>query len=196
MNYINGLFNKNPNYSSKQLWDKPQYFNITILVLYIIFLYFTGYIGLVLSLNTLAFTFFLYKLILTIIGIKNNEKERLADNNLPTYCILLPVRNEPIEVINNLISNICDINYPKELLDVKLLIDEDDKHLSEVKLLDLPSHFSICSAPTIYPFTKPKVCNLGLSLTSAEFVTIYDVEDKPDTDQLLKVVASLYKRRW
>ena len=71
-----------------------------------------------------------------------------------------------------------------------MLVDIDDDYLQDIKKLDIPSHFRILSSEATFPFTKPKVCNLGLITTDAEFVTVYDAEDAPEPDQLLKV---LYK---
>jgi cellulose synthase/poly-beta-1,6-N-acetylglucosamine synthase-like glycosyltransferase len=39
------------------------------------------------------------------------------------------------------------------------------------------------------PKTKPKACNYGLHFSRGKYLTIYDAEDIPDTDQLKKVVA-------
>lgn len=141
---------------------------------------------------------FLYKLTLTISGFlkKDDNKtwKELVHSDLPTYCILLPMRNETTDVVGELIKNIKNINYPVDKLDVIMLIDEDDKYLDEIKeTLEIPSHFRILSAEAKFPFTKPKVCNLGLINTDADYVTIYDVEDNPDPNQLLKVVAEFSK---
>lgn len=149
-------------------------------------------------LNIASFTFFMYRFLLTFIGFiktkEDNSWKSLIFKDLPKYCILLPIRNERVSVVSLLIKNINNINYPKDKLDVILLIDEDDRFLDEIKrTLLLPSHFRIVSSKAEFPFTKPKVCNLGLSLTDAEFITIYDVEDNPDTNQLLKVYNKFSK---
>jgi cellulose synthase/poly-beta-1,6-N-acetylglucosamine synthase-like glycosyltransferase len=163
------------------------------LFLYAIFLFLTGYAGLVYSLNILAFIFFAYKFAILILGILNKEKDEIASDSLVKYCILLPVRNEPIHILDKLLYSISKINYPKELLDVKLLIDEDDDYIQEVRAKKLPSYVEIVSAKAKFPFTKPKVCNLGLSKTDAEIVTVYDAEDTPDPNQLLKVLKEFQK---
>jgi hypothetical protein len=43
------------------------------------------------------------------------------------------------------------------------------------------------------PKTKPKACNYGLYFSRGEYLTIYDAEDVPDSDQLKKVVALFRK---
>jgi len=141
--------------------------------------------------NVLAFTFFIYKLILFIFGFSNDrDSEEMIDisDNLPKYCILLPLRNEPLEVTNVLFKSLSDLNYPKNKLDVVVLIDEDDDYKDYYSNLDLPDYFRLEIAEVCHPMTKPKVCNMGLYTTDAEYVVIYDAEDKPEPNQLLKVL--------
>ena len=187
------LLRTEPKYSAAKLLQGRHLANITFLIVTTIYLFLTGYNGLVLALNLLSFTFFSYRLILTIIGLKSDpDTDKMVEysDSLPKYCVLLPMRNEPTTVVSDLIKNIDALNYPKDKLDVIMLVDEDDDYLEDIKSLDIPNHFRIVSASPAFPFTKPKVCNLGLYDTDAEYVTIYDAEDKPEADQLLKV---LYK---
>ena len=181
-------------YSCNNLFKGNHIFNISLLALSAIYLFVFGYNGLVLGLNVFSFTFFLYRLTLTLVGLrgdKDNDKIiSIESKDLPKYCILLPMRNEPIDVVKELIKNMSLLNYPTDKLDIVMLVDLDDDNLKEISSLNKPTHFRILSSEASFPFTKPKVCNLGLITTDAEFVTVYDAEDAPDSDQLLKV---LYK---
>ena len=181
-------------YSCNNLFKGNHIFNVSLLALSAIYLFVFGYNGLVLGLNVFSFTFFLYRLILTLVGLrgdKDNDKIiSIESKDLPKYCILLPMRNEPIDVVKELIKNMSLLNYPTDKLDIVMLVDLDDDNLKEISSLNKPTHFRILSSEASFPFTKPKVCNLGLITTDAEFVTVYDAEDAPDPDQLLKV---LYK---
>lgn len=179
-----------PQMDTKKLTRKPSRFNKIYLVLIFIYLFLTGYTGLIIALNVFSFSYFVYKLTLTIYGLKQikDKDEPAYYEVMPSYCILLPCRNECTNVINNLIKNINNLDYPKDKLDVILLIDQDDNYLEEIYKFNLPSHFRILSAKPSFPFTKPKVCNIGLFDTSAEFVTVYDAEDRPEPLQLRKVV--------
>ena len=147
----------------------------------------------VLTFNLLAFAFFTYKVFAVVIGYRNdNDSEEMVEisDSLPTYCILLPLRDEPPQLSKRLFSELDKLNYPKSKLDIVVLIDNDDKYRDHYSKLQLPSHYRIEVAEECFPMTKPKVCNVGLYSTEAEYVVIYDAEDKPDPDQLLKV---LYK---
>ena len=44
--------------------------------------------------------------------------------------------------------------------------------------------------PPSQPQTKPKACNFALRFARGEYLVIYDAEDRPEPDQLRKVVAT------
>lgn len=168
--------------------------------------------GLVLSfantaiiINVLLSSFFLvaivFKLFLALVGsrfeldeaVTKQEVREVVDETLPIYTIHLPVYKED-KLIKKLIWNLQSIDYPREKLDIKLLIEEDDdKTLNAVRNLDFPAVFEVIVVPFHMPKTKPKACNYGLHFSRGKFLTIYDAEDVPDTDQLKKVVALFNK---
>jgi cellulose synthase/poly-beta-1,6-N-acetylglucosamine synthase-like glycosyltransferase len=81
-------------------------------------------------------------------------------------------------------------DYPPELLDIKLVLEEDDgETIAAAKTLDLPAQFEIVLVPDGGPRTKPKAANYALTLARGDFLVIYDAEDRPEPDQLLKAVA-------
>lgn len=165
-------------------------------------------VGLVLSfkntsiiLNVIISSFFLvaiiFKLFLALVGsrfelhqaVTKEELKLVIDDELPIYTILLPVYKED-KLIKKLIWNLQAIDYPRHKLDVKLLIEEDDdKTLNAVRNLDFPAIFEVIVVPFHMPKTKPKACNYGLHFARGKYLTIYDAEDIPDTDQLKKVVS-------
>ncbi len=190
---VNGLATVNEVHSCRNLWNGNHWFNGGIMLILLVGLIITQYTGLILFLNALSFSYFFYRFIVTLIGMGGDpdagEMVEYSDD-LPTYCILLPMRNEPLTVVSHLIENINNLNYPKDKLDVIMLVDQDDDYLGDILEMPKPKHFRIVSSAATFPFTKPKVCNLGLADTDAEYVTVYDVEDNPEPNQLLKV---LYK---
>lgn len=167
--------------------------NLLLILVSTLYLIAFGYDGLVFALNVGSFTFFFYRFVLSLVGLRGDTESDLKvqySKDLPKYCVLLPMRNEPIPVVQALINNMQKLNYPTDKLDIVMLVDIDDDYLEDIKKLEIPKHFRILSSEATFPFTKPKVCNLGLITTDAEYVTVYDAEDAPDPDQLLKV---LYK---
>jgi len=169
-------------------------------------------IGLVLSfkntsifINVILSSFFLvaivFKLFLALVGsrfelhqaVTKEELRLVIDDELPIYTILLPVYKED-KLIKKLIWNLQSLDYPREKLDIKLVIEEDDdKTLNAVRNLDFPAIFEVIVVPFHMPKTKPKACNYALHFAKGKYLTIYDAEDIPDTDQLKKVVALFHK---
>jgi cellulose synthase/poly-beta-1,6-N-acetylglucosamine synthase-like glycosyltransferase len=199
------LLNRDPKNSALTTFTTPQLiFTFGLLAVLVT--------GLVLSfantaiiINVLLSSFFLvaivFKLFLALVGsrfeldeaVTKQEVREVVDETLPIYTIHLPVYKED-KLIKKLIWNLQSIDYPREKLDIKLLIEEDDdKTLNAVRNLDFPAVFEVIVVPFHMPKTKPKACNYGLHFSRGKFLTIYDAEDVPDTDQLKKVVALFNK---
>lgn len=123
-------------------------------------------------------------------GVSEQAITRLDDADLPIYSILVPVYKEP-EVVPRLLKALARMDYPREKLDVLLLMEEDDvETIRSAKAARPPSFFRFIIVPECLPRTKPKACNYGLHFCRGEYVTIYDAEDIPEPDQLKKAVAA------
>lgn len=110
----------------------------------------------------------------------------------PKYLVILPMYREG-EVLPELISSLEKLEYPKDRLEIRLLIEEDDDETRSVaESMDLQHPFKIILIPASEPRTKPKACNIGIEDAEADFLVIYDAEDKPDPDQLRKAVWSFH----
>ncbi len=142
-----------------------------------------------------------FKLFLSLVGsrfelhqaVSKEEVRNIVEDELPVYTVLLPVYKED-KLIKKLIWNLQSLDYPREKLDVKLLIEEDDNQtLNAVRNLDFPAIFEVIIVPYHMPQTKPKACNYGLHFARGKYLTIYDAEDIPDTDQLKKAVTLFTK---
>src|SRR6185437_2445894 len=121
------------------------------------------------------------------------EIKSLKEKNLPVYSILCPLYKEA-HVIPQFLEAIKKMDYPKEKLDVMLLLEEDDTHSIEtVKKMELPLFVRTIVVPHSLPKTKPKACNYGLSHAKGEYLVIYDAEDMPDPLQLKKALIGFGK---
>jgi len=149
-------------------------------------------IGLNLTMNLFLLGSILFKFMLTIHGSKTEleskvtkeEIDLIKDEDLPIYTIHLPVFKES-EVIQKLVWNLNNLDYPIEKLDAKLLIEsDDDMTYNAIKNMVFPTNFEPIIIPYAQPKTKPKACNYGLYFSKGKYLTIYDAEDIPDSDQL------------
>jgi cellulose synthase/poly-beta-1,6-N-acetylglucosamine synthase-like glycosyltransferase len=75
-------------------------------------------------------------------------------------------------------------DYPKDALDVKLLVESDDIETVTAALLMSSAHIEVIVVPAGAPRTKPKALNVGLALARGDYVVVYDAEDRPHSQQL------------
>lgn len=115
--------------------------------------------------------------------------ELLTDDTLPVYTVLVAMYREAASAAG-LVEALSALDYPKHLLDIKLVIEADDEETYQA-LVDArpPAYMEILRVPYSHPRTKPKACNYALQFARGEYLTIYDAEDKPAPDQLKKAVA-------
>ncbi|WP_316353496.1 glycosyltransferase family 2 protein [Candidatus Trichorickettsia mobilis] len=116
------------------------------------------------------------------------SNDNIRGNKLPIYTILVPLYQEAAKLAS-IVKSLTALNYPKHLLDIKIIIEADDYLL--VNLLahyNLPSYIQVLIVPYSIPRTKPKALNYAITYARGEYITIYDAEDQPEPDQLLKVV--------
>ncbi|WP_053959770.1 glycosyltransferase [Sulfobacillus thermosulfidooxidans] len=124
------------------------------------------------------------------IHITDEEIAQLDEKTLPAYTILIPVRDE-VSVLPTLMQALDRLDYPKDRLDVKLLLEEDDiATIRAAREIDLPHYVDLVVVPVSEPRTKPKACNFGLQKARGEFITIYDAEDVPEPRQLKKALVA------
>jgi len=126
-----------------------------------------------------------------LVRISDEEARAIPEEDLPFYTVLLPVYDEP-SIIDNLINGVGRIDYPRDRLELLLLVEEDDdatrQALESAQLRDI----RVVLVPHSLPKTKPKACNYGMSLPGlrGEYITIYDAEDIPEPLQLRRAVAA------
>lgn len=119
-----------------------------------------------------------------------NYAARIKSNldNMPIYTIFVPLYKE-VKKLKSIISAIDNINYPKEKLDVKFIIEGDDQDtIKALQILSLPRYVHVIKVPFSLPRTKPKAMNYAMAYVKGEYLCIYDAEDRPDPDQLMKAL--------
>ena len=120
--------------------------------------------------------------------------QRLApiriDHALPIYSVIIAIYNEA-ESVPGLIEALQQLDYPKERLDIKIVVERDDTSTRHaLHHMDLMAPFEIVVAPTAGPRTKPKALNAALPFVRGHYVAVYDAEDRPDPAQLRIALAA------
>jgi cellulose synthase/poly-beta-1,6-N-acetylglucosamine synthase-like glycosyltransferase len=129
------------------------------------------------------------------IPVSDEEVAALDERTLPRYTVLVPLYKEAA-IVSLLTHNIRRLDYPAAKLEVLLLCEEDDDDTIDALIAsDLPDNYHLIRVPDGQPRTKPRACNYGLLLARGQLAVIYDAEDRPDPDQLKKVVIGFSKTR-
>jgi cellulose synthase/poly-beta-1,6-N-acetylglucosamine synthase-like glycosyltransferase len=145
--------------------------NLTIAVDIALALIFLGWSGLRVFAMLLAFT-------------PHYQRIRRGDDALPIYSIIVAIYREA-ESTPGLIAALSQFDYPKERLDIKLVVEGDDMETRlALDLMDLGAPFEIVVAPATGPRTKPKALNAALPFVRGRYVAIFDAEDRPEPQQL------------
>jgi cellulose synthase/poly-beta-1,6-N-acetylglucosamine synthase-like glycosyltransferase len=125
-----------------------------------------------------------------MIDVPDDVARAMRDEDLPVYTVLVPAYHEP-QVIGRLLASLERMDYPRQKLDVKLLLEADDDATYAAALAARPGRWiDIVRVPFSEPRTKPKACNVGLAHARGRYVTIYDAEDRPDPLQLRRAVVA------
>lgn len=154
-------------------------------------------------LSLLYFIDVIFNLVLVLRSLNNppeiqssfTELKSINEKELPVYTVLCPLYKEA-HMLKGFVNAIKKIHWPKEKLEVLLLLEENDQEtINTAREMNLPSFVEIIVVPHSMPKTKPKACNYGLSFAKGEYVVIYDAEDIPDPWQLKKAYLGFKKSK-
>jgi len=134
-----------------------------------------------------------YNIPIIAAGVRNVRKNRLKrptqdvveNKNLPSFSIIVPAKNEE-KTIDRLFKALSNLNYPKDKVEIVVVEDGSkdgtlrlcEKHamaLENVKVLHSPSSQG-----------KPSALNYGLGLCQGDLVAVFDADNVPAPDVLLK----------
>lgn len=157
-------------------------------------------VALIAVLSTIYFIDVLFNLYIVLkslhfsqeVNVSDKELESLKDNDLPVYTILCPLYREA-HIIPHFLKAIDELDWPKDKLNVILLLEEDDPDTKRIVASTLPDYVRAVVVPHSMPKTKPKACNYGLHYAQGEYLVIYDAEDIPDPLQLKKSYLAFKK---
>ncbi|MEI4471210.1 glycosyltransferase [Frigidibacter sp. MR17.24] len=107
---------------------------------------------------------------------------------LPVVSVMVPMFHEP-EVASKLLPRIARLDYPRELLDVLLVIEEDDAVTRQaIEAAGLPGWIRPIVVPRGPIRTKPRAMNFALNFCRGSIVGVYDAEDAPAPDHIHRIV--------
>ncbi|KRS14738.1 glycosyl transferase [Roseovarius atlanticus] len=113
--------------------------------------------------------------------------EPLDKAPLPKVSVLVPLFRET-EIAHALVARLTQLTYPKCLLDVVLVLEEEDAMTqSTLAQIDLPSWIRVVVVPDGHPRTKPRAMNYALDFCDGDIIGIFDAEDAPEPDQITRI---------
>lgn len=117
-----------------------------------------------------------------------------APPTLPPYTVLGPLLHEA-ERAATWTRAVEALEYPKHLLDVQVLVEEDDRATrraarEEIERRGRPPLLRLVVVPAGEPRTKPRALMHGLTLARGDLLVVCDAEDVPDRDQLIAAAGA------
>ncbi len=176
----------------------------TFLFLFILGLFINWHETLLVTIAALTILYFadlLFNMFLILRTFKSNPEISVTNDEIgahekqewPTYSIFCPLYHE-VDVLPQFVSAMNQLDYPKNKLQVLIILEEDDINaIEKVKNYVLPEFFEIVIVPHSFPKTKPKALNYALQKAWGEYCVIYDAEDIPERVQLKKAVVAFEK---
>ena len=109
--------------------------------------------------------------------------------DLPVISVLVPLFHEA-NIAERLLKRLTRLDYPRDRLDLRLVIEADDRTTRDaLAAADLPGWVTVVTVPGGPIRTKPRALNYALDGCRGGIVGVWDAEDAPARDQLLRVAA-------
>ena len=131
------------------------------------------------------------------------DQPSVDDPTLPHYLVLVPMFREP-DMVGPMVRGMQGVQYPKDKLQVKLLVESrerDPATRDSIDALTMPGFVEVVEVPDVKPYGKQRALNYGAHKAiedahdlsrkdrAGRLCVIYDAEDRPEPDQLLKAVG-------
>ncbi len=119
-----------------------------------------------------------------------SRRPHCTDLRPPRVSLLVPLFDER-DIAARLIKRLSRLDYPRDRLEVCLILEWGDLRTeTALRDADLPPWMRIVHVPRGSLRTKPRAMNYALDFTDGEIVGIYDAEDAPAPDQLIRIVEA------
>lgn len=115
------------------------------------------------------------------------EKKRFHKRSLPTFSIIVPVRNEG-KVIDRLLDALLKLSYPADKKKIIVVEDGSTDETFDICMKYAEDH-QMCIKTLHKPFSngKPSALNYGIEHAEGEIVGIFDADSVPAPNILLNV---------
>ncbi len=134
----------------------------------------------------------LYNLPILAMGVKNlriTKQKRASPNmdnaSLPFYSIIVPAKNEE-KTIGRLLDSLSKLIYPSEKLETIVVVDGSDDDTLAICKQFTQEHSNFQVIQKTLSNGKSSALNFGIQQTKGEIIAIFDADNVPAKDALLK----------
>lgn len=117
---------------------------------------------------------------------QKQQKKSLSDELLPTFSIVVPVKNEA-NVIGRLLAALSKLNYPVDKREIVIVEDGSTDETLDICMNYANQHAGVKILQKPFSNGKPSALNYGLKHAKGEIIAIFDADNVPDTDALMAV---------
>lgn len=139
-----------------------------------------------------VYAWIFYNLPVLAAGVRNLRRSRRlqgpdveAGGFLPSFSVILPVKDEQ-RVVGRLLEALSNLRYPAEKLEIVIVEDDSADGTFEVCRQFACSHGNVKVFRRAFSSGKPSALNYGLERCSGEVVAVFDADNVPEDDALLK----------
>lgn len=118
--------------------------------------------------------------------IKQQDRKSVDYRSLPFFSLIVPVKDEE-KVVGRILERLLEVDYPRDRCEI-IVVDDDSKD----KTPGICREFRELSLGRIRYFFrdsssgKPSALNFGLTLARGEIIGVFDADNVPQADVLLK----------
>lgn len=116
-----------------------------------------------------------------------SSKMSLSEGHLPSFSIIVPVKNEE-NVIHRLLNSLSTLNYPINKREIIIVEDGSTDKTNEICMNYAKEYANVKILHKPVSNGKPSALNFGLAQAKGDLVAVFDADNVPAHDALITVV--------
>ena len=116
-----------------------------------------------------------------------SRKMSLSEGHLPSFSIIVPVKNEE-NVIHRLLNSLSTLNYPINKREIIIVEDGSTDKTNEICMNYAKEYANVKILHKPVSNGKPSALNFGLAQAKGDLVAVFDADNVPAHDALITVV--------
>lgn len=118
---------------------------------------------------------------------QKTQKKGMPEELLPSFSIVVPVKNEE-RVVDRLLVSLSKLNYPLNKREIIIVEDGSTDNTNNICMDYARKHANVKILNKPHSSGKPSALNFGLAQAKGDIVAIFDADNVPAPDALLAVI--------